>query len=283
MRLKMTKLSIITINRNNAAGLRKTIESVVSQTFTDFEYIIIDGASTDESVEVIKEYADKITYWVSEPDKGIYNAMNKGIIKANGEYLQFLNSGDWLCTNIILQSVFDLKKTEDILYGSDMLYYSENKKVLKKYPSNITFSFLYKGTISHQGTFIKRSLFDILYNENFIIVSDWEFYMRKIILENSTTYYLDIPTVYFDMHGLSMSKENEQLLWAERQQVLDKYFPKKVLRDIEELFKLKVITGYSLYQYIEPFSKLPKLQRTVKRFMKIVLWLSGNKHLIPKK
>lgn len=123
----------------------------------------------------------------------------------------------------------------------------------------------------------------ILYNENFIIVSDWEFYMRKIILENSTTYYLDIPTVYFDMHGLSMSKENEQLLWAERQQVLDKYFPKKVLRDIEELFKLKVITGYSLYQYIEPFSKLPKLQRTVKRFMKIVLWLSGNKHLIPKK
>lgn len=78
------KLSIITINRNNAAGLRRTIESVVSQTYTDFEYIIIDGASTDGSVEVIKEYSDKITYWVSEPDTGIYNAMNKGILKAQG-------------------------------------------------------------------------------------------------------------------------------------------------------------------------------------------------------
>ena len=88
------KLSIITINRNNAAGLRRTIESVVSQTYTEFEYIIIDGASTDESVDVIKEYADKITFWVSEPDNGIYNAMNKGILKAKGEYLLFLNSGD---------------------------------------------------------------------------------------------------------------------------------------------------------------------------------------------
>ena len=88
------KLSVITINFNNRDGLRKTIESVVNQTYNDFEYIIIDGGSTDGSVDVIKEYADRIDYWVSEPDKGIYNAMNKGIDVAKGEYCIFMNSGD---------------------------------------------------------------------------------------------------------------------------------------------------------------------------------------------
>ena len=81
------KLSVITINYNNRDGLKKTIESVVNQTYKDFEYIIIDGGSTDGSVEVLKEYSDKIDYWVSEPDKGIYNAMNKGIDIAKGEYV----------------------------------------------------------------------------------------------------------------------------------------------------------------------------------------------------
>jgi acetyltransferase-like isoleucine patch superfamily enzyme len=124
------KLSIITINRNNAAGLRKTIESVVSQTYTDFEYIIIDGASTDDSVNIIKEYAEATLpcgeglgerlYWVSEPDKGIYNAMNKGILKANGEYCLFLNSGDWLYDNDVLNDVFSISPTEDIVYGNDV-------------------------------------------------------------------------------------------------------------------------------------------------------------------
>lgn len=87
------KYSIITINYNNADGLRRTIESVVNQTYKDIEYIIIDGGSTDGSVDVIKEYGSQIDYWVSEPDKGIYNAMNKGILQAHGEYLNFMNSG----------------------------------------------------------------------------------------------------------------------------------------------------------------------------------------------
>lgn len=112
------KLSIITVNRNNTEGLRKTIESVVSQTYTDFEYIIIDGASTDGSVDIIKEYADRITYWVSEPDNGIYNAMNKGILKAKGEYLQFLNSGDWLVDEGVLQTMIKYTDDVDILIGN---------------------------------------------------------------------------------------------------------------------------------------------------------------------
>src|SRR4051812_22804100 len=101
----MPRLSIITINYNNVSGLRKTVESVVNQTSQDFEYIVIDGGSTDGSVDVLKQYAKKIKYWISEPDKGIYNAQNKGILKATGEYCHFINSGDYLVKNDVIEKM----------------------------------------------------------------------------------------------------------------------------------------------------------------------------------
>ena len=106
----MPLLSIITINRNNASGLRKTIESVVTQDCTDFEYLIIDGASTDDSPAVIQEFVtgkhgNKISHWISEPDTGIYNAMNKGGRQARGTYVYMLNSGDWLEPNALLVTI----------------------------------------------------------------------------------------------------------------------------------------------------------------------------------
>ena len=99
------KLSIITVNLNNRDGLQKTIDSVVSQTFKDYEWIVIDGGSTDGSKELIEQYADHFTDWVSEPDKGIYNAMNKGIGMASGEYIQFLNSGDSLVSGHVVDQM----------------------------------------------------------------------------------------------------------------------------------------------------------------------------------
>lgn len=96
------KISIITINFNNKDGIEKTISSVVAQTYKDIQYIIIDGDSTDGSVEVIKKYHEDIDYWISEPDKGIYDAMNKGILKATGDYVLFLNSGDYLSIEELL-------------------------------------------------------------------------------------------------------------------------------------------------------------------------------------
>ena len=112
------KLSIVTINLNNVAGLHETIISVLNQSSADLEYIIIDGGSTDGSAELIKEYSDRIYYWVSEPDSGIYNAMNKGIRKASGEYLLFLNSGDALASDNIVEEVFRADHNEEILYLS---------------------------------------------------------------------------------------------------------------------------------------------------------------------
>ena len=109
------KYSIITINYNNADGLRRTIESVVSQTYADYEYLIIDGGSTDGSVNAIKEYEDKISYWVSEKDGGIYNAMNKGVKVAHGEYLIFMNSGDVFYNDRVIERIESSQRTDDII------------------------------------------------------------------------------------------------------------------------------------------------------------------------
>mgnify|MGYP000873106859 CR=1 FL=1 len=204
----MFKLSIITINRNNAVGLRKTIESVVNQTYTDFEYIIIDGASTDDSVNIIKEYAEATLscgeglgerlYWISEPDKGIYNAMNKGILKAKGEYLLFLNSGDWFCNKTTLEDVFELNREEDLIYGDIISYNSEEEKIPDIYPDQITGLRLFETTICHQSIFHKRSLYNNdKYKENYRVVSDWEFLVRKVIFENCTTYKVNQFIVFF--------------------------------------------------------------------------------------
>ena len=140
------KLSVVTINRNNASGLRKTIESVVNQTFHDFEYIVIDGASDDGSVDVIKEFADKITYWVSEPDGGIYSAMNKGVRKAQGEYVQFLNSGDFLVDGHVYERFFTGDIYADVAYGNRINLYPDGHTLLSKgkQKSNLTFEDVYK-------------------------------------------------------------------------------------------------------------------------------------------
>ena len=129
------KLSIITVNLNNRIGLERTINSVVSQTFKDFEWIVIDGGSTDGSKELITQYANHFAYWVSEPDKGIYNAMNKGIKVAKGEYLLFLNSGDWIIDERVAQDFIETSISADIISGDVCLVYDENTMPIKKSPS----------------------------------------------------------------------------------------------------------------------------------------------------
>jgi glycosyltransferase involved in cell wall biosynthesis len=219
----MTKLSIITVNLNNAEGLRKTIESVVNQTFTDFEYIIIDGGSTDGSVDIIKQYANATLpcgewlgerlYWVSEPDKGIYNAMNKGILQAKGEYCLFLNSGDWLFDNLILTEVFKENLREDIIYG-DLYCFNEKGDKTLWIPSNKwTFrTFLYDA-IPHPACFIKRQLFlEIsLYDETLTIISDWAFFITAIIIHNKSYIHLPYCISNFEAGGISKFKNKDYM------------------------------------------------------------------------
>ena len=237
----MYKLSIITINYNNADGLERTIKSVIAQSFGGFEYIVIDGGSTDLSVEIIKKYSAKINYWVSEKDNGIYNAMNKGIKVANGQYCLFLNSGDYLYNDIILEHVFSQINNEDIIYGDMMIDRGRHKLEYGSQPSKITFDFMVATTVWHPVSFIKKILFDKygLYNEDLKIISDYEFFLKTILVEGVSTKYISLAISVFNTSGIGSTNQYELLQKAERKFVLEKYFNKEVIDTAHRFNALK--------------------------------------------
>lgn len=259
------KYSIITINFNNCEGLRKTIESVIHQTFSDYEYIIIDGGSTDGSVEVIKHYADKITYWVSEPDKGIYNAMNKGILKAKGEYLNFMNSGDYFYNNEVLMKVEPFLMA-DIIQGR--LYNKATQKFTQIYFNKITMRFFYEAAFDHQACFFNKNLFNnSLYNENYKIASDWLFCIKKIIFENKKVKIIPIKVAYFEGGGIS--SVNTRLNMEEREKALNSLLPPLILSDYE-YFKGK---DSPVLDLIPQFNKTYRLHKFIYNTIKLILYI----------
>jgi glycosyltransferase involved in cell wall biosynthesis len=198
-------LSIITVNKNNAAGLEKTCQSVVWQTFEHFEWIVIDGASNDNSVEIIKKYEDKINFWVSEPDTGVYNAMNKGIKKTQGKYCLFLNSGDWLFSPDTLKEAFNVIKDlddADVYYGDSLL---SNFK-LWEMPKHLLIEHLYfQAALAHQSSFIKRSLFyeHGFYDENLPTISDSIFFVKEFWVFHSRFVYIGKTISVYQGGGIS--------------------------------------------------------------------------------
>lgn len=213
-------ISVITINFNNRDGLLQTIESVLAQTYHDFEYIIVDGNSSDGSVEVIKERQSKFTS-IIEPDSGIYNAMNKGIRNSKGEYLLFLNSGDYFIGSNSLEILANYIGKADIIYG-DLVVDEIDKKREKKYPSVLSFRSFINDSLPHPSTLIKRDLFDKvgLYNESLRIVSDWEFFLNSICIGGAS--YIHVPELIsaFRIDGISSIKESQTAIQLEREHVL---------------------------------------------------------------
>ncbi|MFC6876099.1 glycosyltransferase family 2 protein [Flavobacterium myungsuense] len=206
-------LSIITINLNDVNGLKKTINSVVNQTFQDFEYIIIDGGSSDKSIELIQNNNERINYWVSEKDSGIFNAMNKGIKVANGTYLLFLNSGDVLNGSSALQDFISSPDFEgDIIYGD--YKFDRGGKV---YPDVLTPLFFIKSSLPHQSTFFKSHVFDEMgyYDERYKIVADRAFYIKCFLSNLFVFKHVNYFLTVFNMSGISNDsiytfKKNEE-------------------------------------------------------------------------
>ena len=273
------RLSIITINYNNAEGLRKTLASVAAQTYRDIEHIIIDGGSTDGSVDVIREYDKTITnhqspitiIWSSESDRGIYNAMNKGIEIALGrrivnsfnrsepvedqnkgkenkvmpDYIQILNSGDILAApDVIERMINDLHSLTrstlsdnievPILYGNMIKKdYATGRIIGKSKEVEYSLRQYYSSTMNHDCCYIRRDLFDTygLYDENLKIVSDWKWFLQAIGLGNVKPAYVDIDVTIFDASGISES--NLELRNQERRQVLEDLLPPAVLADYD--------------------------------------------------
>lgn len=253
------KLSIITVNYNNLVGLRRTLDSVLKQTWQEFEYIVIDGGSTDGSTEYLQSKSEHFTYWVSEKDSGIYNAMNKGIVQAQGEYLLFLNSGDHLYNENVLS------ENQHLLVGSDlicfnMLVFVENSKIITAKPTTLRFSDLYLGTIPHQATFIKNELFNIigLYDEKLRVVSDWKFFISALFLHHCSYKKINTIISVFYADGISSKEESKVEMAAERESVLQEYFGAFV-----EDFKVFGVANYNdKILQIPRFKMLQELEKT---------------------
>ena len=364
-------LSIITINYNNAEGLRKTLASVASQTYSHIEHIIIDGDSTDNSVEVIRGYAENqakgerleakgtgnevkserlevkgeengeadtpastlytlhstpteistpiytnlhhstpsthIVRWISEKDTGIYNAMNKGIRMATGDYIQILNSGDILAASDVTERMMaalaernekihnqqseqlnnqQLKQFDDqqlkqssgdivSIVENKIVDIVENKKsaspaifygnMIKEYPDGRqvkdicggddytpeSFLYFYKGTLNHDCAYIRKDLFEKygLYNENMKICSDWEWYVRAIVLGGEKTVYTNIDVTIFDMTGISESDgKNKDIILKERREYLESILPRTILHDYDR-YSLPIVQYQRLKKY----------------------------------
>lgn len=217
-------LSIITINRNNAEGLRKTMESVLTQSCNDFEYIVIDGASTDNSVEVIKdflevpEYASKISYWVSEPDKGLYNALNKGIKKANGELVGLMHSGDWYF-NEVFEKVIETfnQNSTSILYGPLMAVVNGKFDSIWGSP----YTLLPKQMIPHLSTFVPKQVYDTIgyFDETYKIAGDYDLFL-KFYTQKVPFVFINSVICCFNLEGIS---QTNKLVLTETNQVKKKY------------------------------------------------------------
>ena len=215
------KLTIITINFNNLEGLKRTVESVINQSLQGFEYIIIDGGSTDGSALYIEEMKRHFDYWVSEPDRGIYHAMNKGIEVARGEYLLFLNSGDVLINSKILNEIkLDLCDYDLIQYNLQL-----DSGEFLIFPQNVSLQFLLQSSLGHQSLFSARRLFlnHGLFEINYKIASDWVWYFN-LFVKNLVSYkYFSTTLSVFETNGISNT--NKFLSKNERRSFLEENYP----------------------------------------------------------
>jgi len=215
------KVSIITINFNNLEGLKKTVKSVICQTYHDIEYIIIDGASTDGSADYVKENKEYFNYWVSEPDKGIYNAMNKGIDYATGDYLLFLNSGDYLVDENVIEKFVGFNPVEDIVYGDVVRIFGDGKDIRSISPEIITIEDSLHTSIVHQAIFFNKGIFENnYYDESYKIVADWVVYIKSILIQNKTYRKIDLIISYFDATGFSSDESNKDEMFEERKRFI---------------------------------------------------------------
>lgn len=252
------RLSVITINYNNKEGLLNTIASVRNQTTHEFEYIIIDGGSTDGSVDAIKENEDVIDYWVSERDHGIYEAMNKGVRAAKGKFLQFLNSGDRLNSSDVLNLILPHLTDEiDLLSGYTVRESDDGRYMREKAgsPEFLTVVSMFEAPLSHAGSFIRRQLLvNRPYDEQFRIVSDWKFFMEASLFDNVRYQHIDLDIVVFDSTGISSGAS--ELHTLEREKVLNEILPEYLSRDLisipSELYRQmrRVPSAYRLHKII---------------------------------
>lgn len=223
------KVSLITVTYNAAAVLEPTIQSILAQTFTDYEYIIIDGGSKDGTPDIIRQYAPKLSYWISEPDRGLYDAMNKGLRAAKGEYVWFMNAGDRLFAPDTLQKVFDEAEPGADVYYGDALFYEENGREVglrsrvtpHQLPERLTWQSLRYGMVVCHQSFVPRRTIAPPYDLSHPYSSDVDWEIR-CLREAQKTVNVHVPLCRYLTGGFSKKYHQESL--RDRYRVLEKHY-----------------------------------------------------------
>ncbi len=256
----MKLLTVITVNFNNADGLKRTLGSVVPQLSDRVDYVVIDGGSTDGSKKLIEHEASKLHFWCSELDGGIYQGMNKGVAHSDGRYLLFINSGDELCPDVLSIVLPMLERGEaDIFYGNVRYIDPESgKRWIVTYPDRLTLSHLYESHLPHPGSFIKRQLLvDMPYNENLRIIADYEFFIKAIMVRGCSTQHIPLTISNFFLDGVSY--QNRERHDMEMADVKARLFS-PVLVDAAALSKVQTL---GCYPEIEKLTRTRKLHKRV--------------------
>ncbi len=266
--IEMPIFSIITVCYNEVKNIRKTLESTISQTFKDYELIVVDGGSTDGTKDIILQYEQHFTWWCSEQDRGIFNAMNKGVSHATGEYVIFINAGDRFFDHHVLEKVYHRGMQADIIEGHTI---RTDKMVRHRPVYDDMCEHLFTDTISHQGTFIRRQLLlDHPYDEKYKIVSDWKFWLETLIIEDHSYSFVDLDISYFDMTGISFTQiePREQ----EREKVYQELFPPymvKLIHSYNKAYRLSLVK-YAVFLDQHSSKGYSIVRKIAKRVVKIV-------------
>jgi glycosyltransferase involved in cell wall biosynthesis len=235
------KISVITINRNDATGLEKTITSVLEQSCPHIEYIVIDGASTDNSLDIIRQHTDRIDHWISEPDSGIYNAMNKGIARATGDWLIFMNAGDTFASNDCASLFLAGNHQAGIVFGDQIRVMADGSKQHWKGPGKVDFLFFYRSGIPHQSTFTHRKVFEEIgpFREDFKIYSDWEHAERAVLKHGFPCSYIPVTLSIYDKTGVSSNPDHRHTRRAEIAESRNALFSHTIWELAEECLQLR--------------------------------------------
>ena len=231
------KLTIVTVNLNNREGLLRTARSIAEQTFEDYEWIVVDGGSTDGSIGVLSYYPEHLSWSVCEHDGGIYDAMNKGTAKARGEYIQFLNSGDSFIDGSVLEKVFKDKELADVNYGDQWCIQGDLITEKRSYPKTMDLMFLFRNPLGHQAAFLRTALVKAHpYRTEYTISADRALFL-ELYLSGAAFHYLDLPVVYFDTEGIGSREDTLELRREQFSRIKKELLPPPVVADMEHLMR----------------------------------------------
>ncbi len=271
----MPKISIITVNLNNCSGLRRTFDSIANQAYQEFEFVVIDGNSTDGSIDVIKSAGNLITKVLIEPDIGVYNAMNKGIKLATGDYIIFLNSGDHFYDNQSLTLAVKQLNNQDLVCF-DIAVTGQGKDYIKQHPDSISLGYMLQDTLAHQAVFIKRALFESigLYDESLKIAADWKFFLDVLLRAEASYLAIHQTITQYYLDGISATANGTFIRRAERKSILEG--PYKFLLESKTNHELLQSNRFKLLKELEGSKFLQKLNSA---WLRMLLFLTKGKKL----